>query len=166
MKKLMLANFLIFAFFSCGSDSSTNKIVREGQPNVYVTEGEEMAIAYTNAVSTLHEFENAIKSEDNTLYGFNLKMKFSTSEGNEHIWIRSIYIENDKYFGIVDNEPIDIKDIHAGDSIQVDNERISDWMYMKDGILHGGYTIKAIRNRMGDEERRKFDEESEMIIVD
>lgn len=34
---------------------------------------------------------------------------------------------------------------------------ISDWMYIEDGYLVGGYTTRVIRDRMTEEERKKHD---------
>ncbi len=37
-------------------------------------------------------------------------------------------------------------------------------MYIENGKLFGGYTIKVLRNRMTEEERKQFDAESGMQI--
>jgi uncharacterized protein YegJ (DUF2314 family) len=37
-------------------------------------------------------------------------------------------------------------------------ERISDWMYVHEGRLVGGYTIRVMRDRLSPAERLRFDQ--------
>jgi uncharacterized protein YegJ (DUF2314 family) len=50
--------------------------------------------------------------------------------------------------------------VKVGDTVQISNDNISDWMYV-DGIkLRGGYTIRLLRKRMTETERKQFDAEN------
>jgi uncharacterized protein YegJ (DUF2314 family) len=42
--------------------------------------------------------------------------------------------------------------------VYFDPNRISDWMFVQDGYLIGGYTTKAIRDRLTLAERATYDE--------
>ena len=39
-------------------------------------------------------------------------------------------------------------------------------MYLRDDVLHGGYTIKALREKMSDVQKAAFDKKSGFKIVD
>ena len=48
--------------------------------------------------------------------------------------------------------------------MEINRNEISDWMYIKNSVLHGGYTIRLLRDRMTEEERKEFDASIEMKI--
>jgi uncharacterized protein YegJ (DUF2314 family) len=135
------------------------KTEREGEPNIYGTpsDDQEMNEAIAKSRSTLNLFEKAFQSNKFDKGTFALKVRFSTENGAEHIWATSIRIENAAYYGIVDNLPNTTSKINLGERIKLNKEDITDWMYADNGVLQGGYTIRAIRNRMGDQEKREFD---------
>jgi uncharacterized protein YegJ (DUF2314 family) len=93
---------------------------------------------------------------------FALKTKFDSPDGAEHIWVKDIEIKNGRYFGVIDNAPTSIPNLKVGDAIEVHN--ITDWMYIDNGVLRGGYTIRLLRDRMSAEERKAFDTEYGVTI--
>ncbi len=161
----MKTNFLLLISFLClMSCKDSGKIEKEDEPTIYSVEGEdpEMNAAILEANETLDNFNKA-------LYDFNadshaLKVKFSNSEGVEHMWIGEIKYKDGNYSGILNNDPEYITEYKAGDKIDIDASKISDWMYLVNGKLYGGYTIRVLRDRMSEEERKQFDEESGMLI--
>lgn len=108
----------------------------------------------------LNQFEKALKSNDNSLSNFTLKVRFSMNGQNvEHMWMNQIVIENGRYFGVLNNEPEYKQAVKMGDSLEINKKDISDWMYLKGNKLYGGYTIKVLRNKMNDQEKKQFDAE-------
>ena len=101
-----------------------------------------------------------------TLAIFSLKVPFSVPAGNEHIWISDITLKDNKYFGVVGNVPESTTEVKLGDTIQIDKGKISDWMYIHNDTLRGGYTLRVLRKRMSDAERKQFDAENGLIIED
>ena len=161
MKIKILLLLGTFCFISC---KDSNKIERENEPTIYAVKSEdkEMAAAIQKANQTLSDFNAGLsnpKAENQAL-----KVEFADSKGIEHMWIGDIEYKDGKYSGILNNEPEYITQYKAGDKIDVDNSKISDWMFVENGKLHGGFTIKVLRNKMTEEERKQFDEESGMQI--
>ncbi|WP_371311664.1 DUF2314 domain-containing protein, partial [Flavobacterium circumlabens] len=72
------------------------------------------------------------------------------------MWLTDVQYKNGKYSGILDNEPEYITEYKIGEKIEVDNSKISDWMYIENGKLFGGYTMKLLRARMTEAEREQF----------
>jgi uncharacterized protein YegJ (DUF2314 family) len=159
----MQTKFLILiAIFCLASCKDSNKIEREGEPTIYgvKSEDEEMNAAILQANETLDDFKKGLL--DPTADSHALKVKFSNEKGIEHMWIGDIVYKDGQYSGILNNEPEYITEYKSGDKIEVDASKISDWIYLVNGKLHGGYTLRVLRDRMTEEERKQLDEESEM----
>jgi uncharacterized protein YegJ (DUF2314 family) len=161
MKVKILIILIVFCFVSC---KKSDKIERESQPDVYNVEGsdKEMNGAIKKANQTLTDFNSALLNPEIEVKS--LKVKFETSKGNEHIWLSDVQYQDGKYSGILNNEPEYVIEYKIGDKVEVDDREISDWMYIENGKLFGGYSIKLLRDRMTESERKQFDAESGMQI--
>ncbi|KUJ61969.1 hypothetical protein AR687_10450 [Flavobacteriaceae bacterium CRH] len=161
MKIKLLALLCILFLISC---KESNKIEKDNQSTIYdVASGdEEMNAAITKANQTLNDFNVALSNPE--IEDPALKVQFQNSTDVEHMWIGEIEYNDGKYSGILTNEPEYITEYKMGDKINIDNSKISDWMYIENGKLVGGFTIKVLRNRMNEDERKQFDEESGMQI--
>ncbi|QLC65706.1 DUF2314 domain-containing protein [Flavobacterium sp. LPB0248] len=161
MKSYILILISLFCLTSC---KDSNKIEREGEPTIYSVESEdpEMNAAILEANKTLDEFNKGLSNFNADSHS--LKVKFSNSKGIEHMWIGEIKYIDGNYSGILNSDPEYITEYKAGDKIDIETSKISDWMYLIKGKLYGGYTIRVLRDRMSEEERKVFDEESGMLI--
>ena len=168
MKNLQIKTLLLFFSICILSCNSNKKIERENEPTIYNVEEDdaEMNKAIEKAKKTIDSFDYAFKNYPKVFTFFSLKKKFEEDGNVEHIWIGNIQGEtNGKYVGVIDNLPEKIKNVKLGDTIEIDKKDISDWMYLKNNSeLHGGYTIRLLRERMTEDERKKFDAESGMKI--
>lgn len=163
-KTTTLLLFFSILILSCNSNS---KIERENEPTIYnVGEDDaEMNKAIQKAKQTIDSFDFAYKNNSRVFVFFGLKKKFVENGIVEHIWIGNIQgMESGKYVGVIDNLPEKLKSVKLGDTVEIDKKDVSDWMYLKNSELHGGYTIRLLRERMTEEERKKFDAESGMKI--
>lgn len=161
MKTKLLALITILCLVSC---KESKKIERENEPTIYgvKSEDKEMNAAIEKANQTLNDFNTGLSNPK--AESLALKVEFADSNGIEHMWIGDVEFKDGKYSGILNNDPEYIKEYKAGDKIDIDPSKISDWMYIENGKLFGGYTIKVLRNRMTEEERKQFDAESGMQI--
>ena len=161
MKLKILIPLMLVCFISC---KNSHKIERENQPDIYNVAGndKEMNEAIEKANKTLSDFNSVLTNPKIEVKA--LKVKFQNQTDIEHLWLSDVKLKDGKYSGILDNEPEFIKDHKIGDTINVDRNEISDWMYLENGKLFGGYTIKVLRNRMSESEKEQFDTESGMSI--
>lgn len=161
MKTKIIIAFLACCLISC---KNSDKVERENQPDIYNVKGsdKEMNEAIEKANQTLADFNTALL--DPKIEVKSLKVKFQNETNIEHIWLSNVEFKDGQYSGILDNEPEYITDYKMGDTVNIDNKNISDWMYIENGKLFGGYTIKVLRNRMSETERKQFDTESGMQI--
>ena len=163
--KLTFYSLILLAFFSCGKQNSKEIIKRENEPDVHVlyNDDKEMDIAIDNARKTLYKFKEAILSENPKFYNFALKQRFKVGESDgEHIWISEIEYIDEKFYGIVDDKPISTKEVKFGDTIQVSNSEITDWLYVDNDSVRGAYTTKVLLKRMSEKERNEMEKESNL----
>ncbi|HEX8377380.1 MAG TPA: DUF2314 domain-containing protein [Pedobacter sp.] len=159
----LLTMLLCLGLIGC----TNGQIKREGEPTIInIQDGDkEMNDAIKKANDTLDEFKNALNGKKAHLQYFALKTRFNTPIGGEHIWVSNIQLKNDKYWGVVDNLPESTSDVKLGDTIQINNNNnISDWMYVDNGKLKGGFTIRVLRNKMTPADRKQFHDENGLII--
>jgi uncharacterized protein YegJ (DUF2314 family) len=170
MIKKMILICLILTLTSCRSqqvnNTKTNKTeqTKTFENAVYEVdvEDEEMLTAIEMAKKTYTEFEKAIKSENPNFKNFTLKKAYESTEGDEHLWIKSVifYAKKNKYVGIIADTPLHTKKVKFDEIVEVDKNEISDWMYFQDNVVKGGYTLRLLRSRMTDQDRKLFDAES------
>ncbi|WP_347053284.1 YegJ family protein [Flavobacterium olei] len=161
MRTKLIVFLSVLFLISC---KESNKIERENEPVIYgvKSEDKEMNDAIAKANQTLSDFNKGLENPNADSQA--LKVKFANSKGVEHMWVGAIQFKEGKYVGILNNTPEYVTEYKAGDSINVDPSKISDWMYLENGKLFGGYTIRVLRNNMSEEERKQFDSESGMQI--
>ena len=145
-----------------------SKTERKGEPDIYNTtdDDQEMNLAITTAKQTLDQFDKALISKKFDTSKFALKVKFPTAKGFEHIWAMNVSIIKGQYSGIINDVPDMATQVKLGDSIKIEKEDISDWLYSDNGFLKGGYTIRVLRNRMTKDEQNKFDSDFQLKIAD
>lgn len=150
--------FLLF-ILSCNSNTQNQITGKDSTKIIIVEQGnKEMAAAITTAKSWLSKFDSALFSNNSNYNSFSLKVRFAYGENNgEHIWLKDITKNQEQYVGIVNNEPEYISNLKLNDTIKINQRDISDWMYLDNDILTGGFTIRLFRERMTEVERAEHD---------
>jgi len=111
----------------------------------------DMNVAIARARATLPAFwasHDAPKMSENRHM---LKVRYATDDkgGGEHIWISDVKkLANGRYAGRFGNEPVDLPGKRMGDPTEFADADISDWMFMRNGKIVGGETIKVGLKRM------------------
>lgn len=159
MKKYILFIILFLLNVACEKKYSTLK--RDSEPDVSFVESDDRAMneAINKAQKSIHRFDTALENNNPNTYNFTLKESFPKVKGNEHLWIGEIQKVNGKYYGVVQNDPIDVKDFKFGDSIEVPFSRVTDWMYYDGDTIRGAFTVKVLRKSMSEKERNAIDPE-------
>jgi len=121
----------------------------------------EMNAAIQQAQGSLDVFIAALASPAPGQTYFSIKARFPYGSGDaaEHMWLDDVAFDGERFEATLANEPIYVSDLHIGDRVTIERERISDWMIVDNGRLLGGFTIYVLRSRLSEDERRQFDEE-------
>ena len=132
----------VFGILTIGS--APEVAAKDRSPIVDVrTSDPEMNAAIARARGTLPTFWASYESAKPTETGHALKVRFPTRKGGEHIWIGEVKkLPDGTYSGRFANEPRDIPGKRAGDKVKFAEADISDWMFMRNGKIVGGETIK------------------------
>lgn len=159
MKKIFI--IAVLSFITAGCQEKSEKIVRDGEPPVVLvkSEDDEMNSAIENAKKTFNkEFHTALLSKNPNYSNFTIKQKFDLpNDSGEHIWIGDINFKDGKYSGVIQNEPYEQIGVKLGDTVDVNIDNLSDWMYYDKNIVKGAYTVKVLRKSLTDEEKKQMD---------
>jgi len=87
-----------------------------------------------------------------------LKAGFPVRRGAlEHIWMGQVRFDGSRFSARIANDPVDHKDLRYGDRVSVEPDAVTDWMYIENGRLVGGYTVRVLRARLPPEQRQRMD---------
>jgi len=100
-------------------------------------------------------FRAALASPPSGSSGFAVKVAFAYgSDGaREHIWLVEPIFSGDMVSGIVNNDPVDVKNMQFGQKVTAPTSDISDWMYIEHDVLKGGFTMRVLLDRMPENKR-------------
>jgi uncharacterized protein YegJ (DUF2314 family) len=84
-------------------------------------------------------------------------MVFTEAGRGEHMWVQPVDFANGKFTGELANDPEFVKSVKAGQVVSAPRDEISDWMYVENGKLVGGYTLRVLRETLSSTERAEFD---------
>ena len=110
----------------------------------------EMAAAIAKARATLPTFWASYENPKPSETGHSLKVRFANPRnGGEHIWMADVKkLGNGSYWGRFANAPRDLPGKREGDLAEFKDADISDWMFMRNGKIVGGETIKPLLRSM------------------
>lgn len=138
----------------------------------FEAEDPEMLAAIHKAQSTYSEFLAEIDKEQHRIVcGFDeslVKYAFPAdraSAGIEHMFISDLELIGSKLYGLLASSPNKTKKIKAGDRVEIDPARVSDWLYVIEGKGHGGFTFKVMWSRFSDEEKALYQDEPPFVWV-
>jgi len=125
---------------------------------VYVkSEDPGMAAAIAKARQTLGDFKTALAAPPPHTERYAVKVGFPYGkDGREHIWMREPKLSETSVTGKIMNEPVDVTDLKFGQETTAPIQDISDWMYVENGVMRGGYTMRVLLDKMAPEEKTKM----------
>lgn len=85
-----------------------------------------------------------------------VKIGLPTSDGSrEHMWCDNVKLSGGTFTANIANEPVDSR-YKLGQKVSTAKGEISDWMYVENGKLVGGYTLRHMVSQMSASEREQF----------
>ena len=123
-----------------------------------------MNAAMEKGQATVKTFVAAPKSPKGGQSAFSIKVAFTDGGKTEHMWLTQVTFDGSKFTGTVNNEPVKVKSVKMGQKVTVAPDKISDWMYIENGRLVGGETLRVLRAAMTPEERADFDKSVPFVV--
>jgi uncharacterized protein YegJ (DUF2314 family) len=75
---------------------------------------------------------------------FGVKTTFTEGEDCEYMWIGVESIDGDRVRGKLDNAPLKVTNVKAGDAVTIKPADVLDWMYEESGEMRGGFSLKVL----------------------
>ncbi len=129
----------------------------DGEPNTLVKGGydeQEMSAAIQRARSEVDTFIAALGAGNGS--EFAVKAPIEERGEVEHFWLVDVAYSDGKFEGTIGNDPGVVTNVKFGDTRSVARGEISDWMFMRDGKMHGNYTLRPLLEAMPAEEAERF----------
>jgi len=123
----------------------------------------QMNAAIEKARTTVPTFINALRAPKKNA-GFSVKMAFIDGKHTEHMCLDAVRYDGKQFHGTVNNDPENVSNVKLGDQASIDASKISDWMYIENRKLVGGYTIRVLRDKLTGKEREEFDKGVPFIV--
>lgn len=156
MRSIILALFILLvatpAFAQKGGSSGGGQV---GDRVEYFSDSDQaMNDAIAQARTTLPQFMAQLRrTPEGQRGGLSLKVGLDTPEGGrEHIWIDTLRYEGGTLVGNLANVPDRLPGMSVGSRVEIEQERISDWMILSPRGIYGGYTMRVMIERMPPEE--------------
>jgi uncharacterized protein YegJ (DUF2314 family) len=149
---------IILSFVGCGKEQPLDKVI------IVEPDDPRMNAAIEKARATVKTFIAALQSPKPGQSGFAIKVDFTDNEEKEYMWLQPVTFDGSNFTGVVDNVPQLVKSVKRGQKVTVAPHQISDWMYIDNGRLIGGETLRVIRDSLTPQERADFDKSLPFII--
>jgi uncharacterized protein YegJ (DUF2314 family) len=146
-RRLLLVMLVMVACCSCN----------RGAPDTLVEGGydeQEMDAAIARARSEVDTFINELSQANGTNFG--VKSPIEDQGKTEHFWLTDVVYRDGEFEGAIGNEPGIVSNVKMGQKWKIKKSEISDWMFMRDGKIHGNYTMRPLLKTMPADEAAKF----------
>lgn len=142
------------------SDTKTvgTTVVRDEEPAVTMVDDDDpvMNEAILKGRETVGQFIDVLKAPTPAQSSFAVKKQFVDGENSEFMWVGDVSFDGTKFQGTLQNEPLSLKNVQLGQAVEIPREEVADWMYVEGGKLQGGYTIRALKQKLKGEELKIF----------
>ncbi len=111
------------------------------------------------ANATLPNFRKAFSEHRAKGAFYGVKIHFPKPDGNEgsHLWLRVNDLFADLYFSSPIELPSDFVGLKLGETKLATDDEVEDWMILDSGTLYGGFSLRAIRERLPASKKADFD---------
>ena len=115
----------------------------------------EMEKAVEDARKSWSDFVKAFEARAEGTDNFGVKFPFDAPENKEFMWVEVTSVDDEFVTGKLANDPVWVKDLKLGSKVKRKVSEIADWMYMKDGDIVGGYSVKVLLKRQAEEQAKE-----------
>jgi uncharacterized protein YegJ (DUF2314 family) len=93
-----------------------------------------------NAQDSIGFFVALLKEKNKNHFDFFAKTGFADGDNAEHLWFSADSLVGNKIAGLLDNEPVQLKNVVYKDRVSIDLKDIEDWaIYDKDSLVAGNF---------------------------
>jgi len=120
------------------------------------TDDADIDAAIRAAQESFSQFLDAFKEPKPGQTSFQVRVAFIEGPHFERVWVGDLDFSGPELHGTITSQPA-LPSLENGQQVEFSYAQITDWMYVEEGRLVGGYTVRAIRDRLSEERRAEFD---------
>lgn len=129
---------------SCRSSTSKEEAADPEESEINIVQLDPLDPAYRqqlkNARDSLNFFTGLLKQKNSNRFDFFAKAAFADGDKTEHLWFSADSLIGSKIAGLLDNEPVALKNIRYKDRVSIDLKEVEDWaIYDKDSLVAGNF---------------------------
>jgi uncharacterized protein YegJ (DUF2314 family) len=143
---ITLALFLV-SLCGCGK-STPDTLVESGYDE------QEMEAAIARARSELDSFIAELAKPTGSDHA--VKAPIEDDGETEHFWLTDVSFMDGTFEGTINNDPGIVGNVKIGQKWTIKKSDISDWLFMRNGKMHGNYTMRPLLKTMPEDEAAKF----------
>lgn len=128
----------------CSCNSEPETLVKGGYDE------RDMEAAIARARAEVNTFIAALEAGDGS--SFSVKAAIEDGESVEHFWLTDVVYRDGSFEGRIGNDPGMVTNVSFGESWTVLPGEISDWMFIRDEMIHGNYTMRPLLATMSEHE--------------
>lgn len=113
-----------------------------------------MDAAIATARGKIEEFKKVLAAKEGEM--FSVKTPVEENGLTEHFWLSDVSYSDGVFSGKIANEPGIVGNVKFGDSWTVKETEISDWMFMRGEMIHGGFTLEPLLKSMPEEQAEEL----------
>ena len=149
--------FCIVTVCGCGG-STPDTLVESGYDQ------QEMDAAIARARSEVDAFIAELSNPTGSDHA--VKAAIVDDGATEHFWLIDVSFNNGEFKGTINNDPGIVGNVTIGQEWTIKKPEISDWMFMRDGRMHGNYTMRPLLKTMSESEAAKIGKGAKMQAHD
>ena len=81
------------------------------------------------------------------------------------MFLSNIQMNENCLSGVIVSEPMYTDAVKAGQVVEIEPSRVSDWLYVINGVGTGGYTFKVMYSRFSEQDKRMYGNEPPFIWI-
>jgi uncharacterized protein YegJ (DUF2314 family) len=121
------------------------------------TEDSAMEAATREARDSLDRFTGPLSHPGPGQSDFSVKVPVPDGDMTHDIWLQQITFDGSSFSGVLGPDAAEMKSHSPGERVKIAAREISDWMYVDNEKLVGGFNLRAIRKHLSGEARRQFE---------
>jgi uncharacterized protein YegJ (DUF2314 family) len=153
----VLAIAAVISLAGCAKEYPADRVTKVADDDV------RMNAAIDKARATVDSFIAALQAPKPGQSNFTIKMAFSDGANTEHIWLEPVSFDGKTFHGTVSDVARTVKIVKMGQPAVASPSEISDWMYLENGKIVGGHTIRVLRDTLTPRERADFDKDVKFV---
>jgi uncharacterized protein YegJ (DUF2314 family) len=113
--------------------------------------------ATQHARSTIDDFKQALGHPKPEQSDFSVKVQLHEDGGVHYLWLQQLTWAGSSFSGTLGSDASGMKDHKPGEVVTVAADQVCDWMYVENKKLVGGFTLRAIRDKLRGAQREAFE---------